>query len=1045
MTSFTWIEDALGEELVASAEQSAMRRRLYPIVEKPVDGDADAVIRHVVGALELQLLELVPEHPEDARRTASSAFQLARTLQGPNSPLERVRWLTRLGVLAILGDRVADVRRLLKEEQLQEIRAKEASWGERVQVTSLEVWLRIIRKDGWSDLDAVQESISTLRSLQESREGEFLTSLPEAERRKAAWQLVVAYHQAKAAELIGTFTTQGQVGERFDIRQQLEAQFDRASAAAARGGLVEEEALIRLLSVAAVSLVNSSIWTVTRAVNSRVTQFVQSLVDRSRRAPIFEMLPPQRKALREDGLLGSGHRSVVVSLPTSSGKTFIAQFRILQALNQFDHENGWVAYVAPTRALVNQMATRLRRDYSDLGIVVEKVSPALEVDGIEADLLTDRSPNRLFRVLVTTPEKLDLMLRSGWEERIGRPLTLVVVDEAHGLASPNRGLKLELLLATINRECRHAQFLLLTPFIRNAEEIASWLAPESHKNVELGLMWTPNDRAIAIARPIRGDGRGDFHVQLQTKQVSQDTLGVPEALDYPRNRPLGLSWSAAKSQGNLAAATAQLMKERGPVIVLAGRPDWAWSIAETLKVEENRSIGTGEDVRLVQQFVKAELGPDFPLVELLSHGIGLHHSGLPDEVKVLTEWLVERGALRILVATTTIAQGVNFPVTGVVLATHQYPYGQDMPAEDFWNLAGRAGRVDQGDFGLIALAASNPEKERILDRFLGRAIGSLNSTLVEMVQKAMAQGDLLSLENLSHEPRWSAFLQYLAHSYRLIGDHDEFASEAEQVLRGTLGFQALRKSHPGWADRLVQGVFNYAERLEGKPLKLVDGTGFSWESVSATLARLSEEKIDGDVWKAPLFVPGNESLPRMMGVLLQVPELRDLLKEATGGPTPDGDKLARMVTDWVGGLSLRELSERHFGTTDVADITKCCKSIFGRLTQTASWGLSALQVLTMRDIDDLPESEQRRFRNIPAKVFYGVQSESALLLRMTGVPRTAAESLADALEVGPDESITNVRRKLQNSEDAVWKAAVGDLGPTYRNVWRILEGHSDEV
>ena len=54
---------------------------------------------------------------------------------------------------------------------------------------------------------------------------------------------------------------------------------------------------------------------------------------------------------REEGLLGSGHRSVVVSLPTSSGKTFIAEFRILQALNQFDQERGWIAYLAPTRAL----------------------------------------------------------------------------------------------------------------------------------------------------------------------------------------------------------------------------------------------------------------------------------------------------------------------------------------------------------------------------------------------------------------------------------------------------------------------------------------------------------------------------------------------------------------------------------------------------------------------------------------------------------------------------------------------------------------------
>jgi replicative superfamily II helicase len=92
-----------------------------------------------------------------------------------------------------------------------------------------------------------------------------------------------------------------------------------------------------------------------------------------------------------------------------------------------------VAYLAPTRTLVNQIARQLRRDFTPLEIQVEQVSPALEVDNIEMGLLQEHDQNRAFRVLVTTPEKLDLMLRQGWEETIGRPLTLVVVDEAHNI------------------------------------------------------------------------------------------------------------------------------------------------------------------------------------------------------------------------------------------------------------------------------------------------------------------------------------------------------------------------------------------------------------------------------------------------------------------------------------------------------------------------------------------------------------------------------------------------------------------------------------
>ncbi|MEU0104247.1 hypothetical protein ABZ313_02620 [Streptomyces sp. NPDC006251] len=83
-------------------------------------------------------------------------------------------------------------------------------------------------------------------------------------------------------------------------------------------------------------------------------------------------------------------------------------------------------------------------------------------------------------------------------------------------------------------------------------------------------------------------------------------------------------------------------------------------------------------------------------------------------------------------------------------------------------------------------------------------------------------------------------MQYLAHTYRQIGDHEEFAEEAEQILRGTLGFQGLRQANRAWAAQVTRSVREYAERLSGKALALVDSTGFSWESVAETLQRLGE-------------------------------------------------------------------------------------------------------------------------------------------------------------------------------------------------------------
>lgn len=1056
MTAESWIIESLGADKIRKATEESGRRRLRSALG--VEGGAlasDERMQFVANALELRAFGLLDSDDAEALRHASmEAFQVARSLPRGPLPLEAAADLVRLGCLGILGDRGADVRRILLDEGLPVLPLDATDWRTRVSASILDIWLRLFRKQHWDDLDAVQQRVASLRAAQRTHEPTVLARAEERKDARPAWELMSQYHLAKAAEILGVYLSQGSVEGHYDIREQLEAQFDRAIATAGRGQLMAQEAQARLLARTARVLVDNSIWTVTRAVNSRVTKFVGSLISRDRKQPIFEMLPPQRRTLRDEGLLGSGHRSVVVSLPTSSGKTFIAEFRILQALNQFDHERGWVAYLAPTRALVNQLALRLRRDIAPLGTMVEKVSPALEIDGLEAGILTDKDEARQFRILVTTPEKLDLMLRTGWEEKIGRPLTLVVVDEAHGLGSQTRGLKLELLLATINRECRYAQFLLLTPFIHNAAEIARWLSPDSNKNIELGVDWSPNDRVIAIARPVRGDKRGDFSVRLDTQHTTRNTISVPETLDIGEPRPLGLSWSSVSSSpGKLAAATAQIVQRRGTVIVLVDKPRNSWGVAAAFKIEENRVDVSGADLGHIQRFLADEMGQDFPLAGLLEYGVGVHHSGLSEDTRALIEWLTEQGKLKALVATTTIAQGVNFPVSGVVFASHQYPYGQDMPPEDFWNIAGRAGRVDQGDLGIVALAGHNDAKVKQLEKFISRSVGSLNSTLIEMVQQAAASGSLLKLETLSWQPSWSSFLQYLAHTYRQIGSHERFAAQVEQVLRGTLGFQALRKSHKGWADSLVQGVYNYAERIKGQPLKLVDATGFSWESVSNTLVRLNQARVTSDVWTPDLFGKRRDDLQRMMGILLQVPELREPLKEVTGGPQPDGDTLSRIICDWVQGRPLTEMAKEYFAketgededaaddADPVAAMTRCCRSVFGRLTQTASWGLSALQSLTIGDsFEALSDDDQRVLRNLPARVYYGVNSDEAVALRLLGVPRTAATPLAMTLRVGRTEPLNEVRAKLRAAKVDAWMAALGERGRSYHRVWSIMEG-----
>lgn len=1050
MTGVLWVHDAIGEERLNAARAEAHRRRISAALDAPYTAQIlDSELRAVIQLLELQVEVLLDSDNHNALRVAAAeVFQVARALPFDPQTLNGAIELLRLACLGVLADRGADVRRLLELIEWPPV-PDQADWGQRVLQTVVELWLRLLRKRGWEDLTGVQEAVVQLRRDQAVGEATFLAEAERNQNVRPAWELITLYHLAKAAEILAIYLSQGAVEQHFDVREQLEAQFDRAIGASERGQLVELEMLARLLARTARVLVDNSIWTVTRAVNSRVTKFVASLTARDRRRPILEMLPLQRRVLREHGLLGAAYRAVVVSLPTSSGKTFIAQFRILQALNQFDHERGWVAYLAPTRALVNQLTRRLRRDFEPLGIIVEKVSPALEIDSIEASILTE--VEQQFRILVTTPEKLDLILRGGWETRIGRPLTLVIVDEAHNIADPQRGLRLELLLATINRECRYAQFLLLTPFVPNADELARWLSPDSHQSIAFQLEWVPNDRVIALAQPARGQ-RGAFSLHLTTLHTSHNTLSVPETITLAAHRPLQLRWSdVARSPNTIAAAIAHHMQRQGTVIVLAQKPSDTWRIARLLaRQAEVSAHSNDQDVDHICQFLTDEMGDDFPLISLIRQGLGVHHSGLSDDTRALMEWLTEQGKIRVLAATTTIAQGVNFPVSSVVFASHQYPYGQDMPPEDFWNIAGRVGRVDQRDLGVVLMAVTDDKRAEELRRFVNRSVGALNSALVAMVDAALQRGEMLQLEQLYDEQGWSAFLQYLAHTYRQINDHRRFLNEAEQVLRGALGFQKLRHTNPAAASGLLASVRRYAERMQGKPLSLVDATGFSLESVQRTLVRLKEANITSDAWSPDLFTSRPAVLKRMMGVLLDIPELRVHLQEVTSGQGGDRrDMLARIVADWVQGRSLPEMARDYFAQPDanaedlVEAVTVCCRNIFGRLTQTVSWGLSALQAITlMAGGEQWPEDVQQTVRNLPARVYYGVNSDEALLLRLLNVPRIAADPLARALEIKVNDSVSAARQRLHSAGAEMWQRALGARGQSYYRVWSIIEGNA---
>jgi hypothetical protein len=268
-----------------------------------------------------------------------------------------------------------------------------------------------------------------------------------------------------------------------------------------------------------------------------------------------------------------------------------------------------------------------------------------------------------------------------------------------------------------------------------------------------------------------------------------------------------------------------------------------------------------------------------------------------------------------------------------------------------------------------------------------------------------------------------------------------FADQIEQVLRGTLEFEKLRATDSQLARRLLDGIRTYVNYIANpqQPLKLVDSTGFSLQSIQTVLA--SKGNIGPDSWdRERLFRAGDHTLQDMVGVLLRVPELRKNLETVLGGKTPDGDKLALILKDWVNGEELTTIAARYFhkeGDDEVTALTKCGQNLFGKLAQTSSWGLNALLAITA---SDLSEDERKRLANLPSYVFYGVATDEAIALRLLGVPRRAATPLAGVMNLRSGDALPTIRQHLTTLSDKDWNRALGPVGTTYRKVWQIIDG-----
>ena len=285
-----WAIQALGNDQVARALDVAAVRIMRSAVGRQMtiefeETKSDAkVVERAAMAYELAAIEGLYAllHPSDdesrvqlrvqAQAGAFRAYSLRRTLPIPDGPEDCIFHVLHLAALAYCGDQWADLRRWLKdyEREVRPPSVADVSWDHRVLRRLYECWLRLLRKQGWDDLDGISEIIAGLRKDQEQYENTVLDKSDNAAAQAEALRLIALYHWAKATELLAVYILQGQpVG----IEAELDKHFEAGQQAASAAQDAAFEVILRWLHVTSRRMVAGSLWKVAQAVNSRVTRF----------------------------------------------------------------------------------------------------------------------------------------------------------------------------------------------------------------------------------------------------------------------------------------------------------------------------------------------------------------------------------------------------------------------------------------------------------------------------------------------------------------------------------------------------------------------------------------------------------------------------------------------------------------------------------------------------------------------------------------------------------------------------------------------------
>lgn len=927
-----------------------------------------------------------------------------------------------LASLGLKADKTVQVRLDLKSYHSQEY-AVLGNWQEIVADKILEAFILLVRKDsGYADIRTSLKLIAELKTSQKDFEETYLSQIKDYARElDSAEQLLGWYHVSKTVTETADYLTQG-----YNYKGKLDSEIRIHSEIAKKlfKSSPRLQGLVTIMEQNLTLLQNNSIWYSTNAIQiKKLKDFcvAKSIAERS----IIDLLPSQRDAISQS-LLDIAASVTVVEMPTSAGKTLLAEFNIIvtKALNA----DSKIIYVVPTRALVNQVYYDLKADFEGLNFSIEKTSGAIEVDPSEEALLKEK-----IDILISTPEKLDLLIRRNHDSV--EDVALFVIDEAHMIQNGSRGTRLELLLAILKRERPNSKFMFLSPFLKDsASTIANWIAGNKIKT-PIRINWKPAEKLLVGIKQ-----KHNFKKFTQTLLPSAYSLigqerELPDVdLDFVlsgKDKEKYLEF-AAKRYGSGDKSILYLCQGSGMV------DNRAKFLFETLEDTQ-----TSEMVELVRKFIIDEVGQETVLTKVLKKRIALHHAGLSDETKLLIEHLIREKEIRHIFATSTLAEGVNFPVSAVYFDSYRKGDNK-LTTSDFWNIAGRAGRTMVDNFGKLIFPFNSADNTKSAKDLIGESSKGIASMLLEMMINAdsilttlsESEDQVFKLAN-KYANSLEPLVQYLIHVLNHSGN--ESAIEISDLFKDSLGYYQLGTIDKGKFIEICRLIYlQLQDRINPGALGFADKTGFSVPSVLEIMKaenRANPAIASPESWEAQnIFNYNTNYLEEKIKVIAKLKETG--LGTDSRSNAFNEEAVAKVLISWVKGDQLFDVSAHHptfANNADSADRINSFVKYINSARFKASWGLGALEGIVNSSNDELKETSY-----IPSMVYYGVDTEDALLMRMAGVPRRLAKSLSKILPKDQTLSLTQIRAKINDLSNAEWNAMVPSGSTLSGQDWKKL-------